>query len=126
MNKLQQKLTAEIAKQEAKAPASHKVEGYRQTESARALLQVARGRQNWAKRWRQMAIDSNADSVRYVQATMRNFSTKVAIFSKDGVDVLMLAPSRENWHKVRDADLAKYGPTGEEYLRNQYFRVYAK
>lgn len=121
MNDLQKKLTKEIEKQAAKGAAQFRVAGYRQTDSASALLHAARGRQKWAMRWRQLAIESGADSVRYVHASMRNFSTKVAIFSKDGVDVLMLAPSRENWHKVK-ADQFK-GMTGEEWLKNDYFRV---
>jgi phenylacetate-coenzyme A ligase PaaK-like adenylate-forming protein len=123
MNALQKKLTREIEKQQAKGAAQFRVAGYRQTDSAAALLGAARGRQQWAKRWRQLAIDTGADSVRHVQATMGNFTTKVAIFSKDDVDVLMLAPSRENWFKVKADDLAKHGPTGEEWLRDSRFRV---
>lgn len=122
MNKLQQKLTKEIEKQEAKGPARHRVEGYRQTEGARALLEGARSRQKWATEWRRKAIRAEADSVRYVYASMRNFSVKAAIFSKDGVDVLLLAPTRANWIKADAEELARY-ENGEEYLRAQYFRV---
>lgn len=121
MNDLQKKLTKEIEKQAAKGAAQFRVAGYRRTDSASALLHAARGRQKWAMRWRELAIESGADSVRYVYANMKSFSVKVAIFSKDGTDVLLLAPTRENWLKVK-ADEFK-GKTGEEYLRDQYFRV---
>jgi hypothetical protein len=123
MNKLQQKLMKEIEKQEGKGAAQHRVEGYRQTDSAAALLQAARGRQKWACDWRRRAIASGADSVRYVTASMApKFTTRAAIFSKDGVDVLLLSPSRENWLKLDADDLA--GTTGEEELKRQYFKVY--
>lgn len=124
MNKLQQKLQKEIEKQEAKGAAQHRVEGYRQTESARALLGAARSRQNWAKRWRTKAIESGADSVRYVQASMRTFTTRVAVFSKDGVDVYACSPQRENWYKFDAADLE--GTTADDLLRKYDFRVMAK
>lgn len=125
MNQLQQKLTKEIEKQEAKGRADFHVAGYRQTDSARALLEGARGRQKWATEWRALAIESGADDVRYVQASTRNFTTKVAIFSKDGVDVLLLSPSRSNWMKADADKIARHG-SGEEYLTANYFKVKAK
>lgn len=124
MNSLQKKLTREIEKQESKGAAQHRVEGYRQTDSAAALLQAARGRQKWASTWRRNAIESGADSVRHVQASMGNFTTKVSIFSKDGEDVLMLAPSRENWYKFKAEEFKDR--TGEDILRSLHFRVRAK
>lgn len=125
MNELQQKLIKEIEKQEGKGVAQFNVPGYRQTDSASALLHAARGRQKWATEWRRRAIEAGADSVRHVQASMgHKFTTKVAIFSKDGVDVLLLSPARQNWIRP-DADDLK-GRTGEEFLKDYGFRVYAK
>ena len=97
MNKLQTKLTQEIAKQEAKGRADHQVAGYRQTDNARSLLETARAKQVYAIQWRKRAIATGADSVRIVIVSNRHMSVNVSVFSKDGDDVLALAPSRKGF-----------------------------
>lgn len=119
MNKLQQKLTKEIERQEAKGVAQHQVAGYRQTDSAAALLASVRGKQKAAITWRQKVIASGADSVRKIKVSNRRVSVLVNVYSKDGIDLLALSPARLGFWQWDSNDTLPV----VDFYRANYFNV---
>ena len=104
MNKLLQRLTNEVAKQEAKPKAHARVPGYRQNETSRAALETARGKQTFAVSWRRAVIATGADSVRTLTVSTRRKGFRVNVYSKDGVDLIALAPAAPQFFRFETRD----------------------
>ena len=111
---LTDQLQSEIDKQLGKDSPKHKVKGFRQNAMA-PLLYAQKDKQNFAIRWRQIAIDKHATKVKKYDVTYFSATGKSAVwlvFVNGNKEVLAVEPKSMNRGIV---DLEKTGETFKEY-----------
>ena len=115
-------LLNELDKQRRKGAAQHHVEGYRQTEGARALLAAARDRQRAALKWREEVLELDGElSERkeswYVSVGSQFKLKHFRVYAVDGVDRAVVETARGVVNYLDGED------TMADYMSTAYMRA---